>query len=92
MSGNGNLNGDHAPAAPTTTVDLHPTEPNLWEALQRRIARRADELSRDAPPSVRRGPGRLLWVKAEREILGSESRVGLVDLLQVCARLSPRCR
>lgn len=57
------------------TVRLFPEKRRRWEALQLRIARRADELAREAAPYLRQGPGRLLWMKAESEILSASSRV-----------------
>ena len=81
-------NVDVSVEEPPDPVAAQDAEPGLWEGVQLRIARRADELAKNASPLFRRGSGRLLWVKAEREILGPRSRVALTDLLQLCARLS----
>jgi hypothetical protein len=72
----------------TSAGPLHPEIPSRWEALQVQIAWRADELSRAASPFVRQGSGRLLWMKAENEILGAGSRIAIWSLFDLAARLS----
>jgi hypothetical protein len=56
--------------------------------LQLRIAQRADDLARTEPGHAHAGPGRRLWIKAEREIVGAASRVALADLLSLCRHFS----
>ena len=62
--------------------------PADFERLQLRIARRADELAASGLARVTNGEARRLWIKAEHEILGSDSRVALADLLRLIATLS----
>lgn len=58
-----------------------------FERLQRRIARRADELAARGLTRATNGEARRLWIKAEHEILGADSRVALADLLRLIATL-----
>jgi hypothetical protein len=68
--------------------ELEKSEHDELLRLQLRIARRADEIARQEALPPRIGPGRRLWMKAEREVLGPASRIALFNLLNLCAVFS----
>ncbi len=88
MAENANVFEDATSRQLPASEALPAEAPSVWEALQFRIARRADELARQASPLLRRGSGRLLWIKAETEILGASSWAPFWNLLSLAARLS----